>query len=63
MMEASKQHIPTLQATVDKLQHAEYWIAVLSNKDGDQVSFYINKVANTGNSMLVKSHPTNDHDT
>jgi FkbM family methyltransferase len=52
MVEASEQHITNLQATVDKLQNAEYRIAVLSGKDGDQVSFYINDGVNTGNSMF-----------
>jgi hypothetical protein len=46
------EHIANLQATVDKLQNAKYQIAVLSGKDGDQVSFYISDGFNTGNSMF-----------
>jgi FkbM family methyltransferase len=52
MVEASDQYIPSLQATVEKLQNAEYRIAVLSGKDGDQVTFYVHDKYTTGNSMF-----------
>lgn len=52
MVEASDQHVPSLDTTVTSIGNAKHRIAVLSEKDEDSVTFYLNEKASTGNSMF-----------
>ena len=52
MLEASDQHVESLEKAVQSIGNAKYRIEVLSNHDGDVIPFYFNPDASTGNSMF-----------
>lgn len=52
MLEASDQHVSSLEETVQSIGNAKYRIEVLSDHDGDVIPFYFNPDASTGNSMF-----------
>lgn len=55
MLEASDQHVESLEKAVQSIGNAKYRIEVLSNHDGDVIPFYFNPDASTGNSMFQEN--------
>jgi len=55
MLEADDQHVSKLESTVKNIGNAKYKIAVMSENDGDTVSFFIGDKYSTGNSMFKEN--------